>query len=201
MNNEQNRTAFDEWFRDEMKSAARSNLTEFAWATWQAAQQAQPSRKNFDAFINAAKEAGITALLINAQPAPKGWRDRLEEMRGAAHSYEDQPELFYVILDSVHEMLTELEKESVDAQQEQPRCKTCGGNDGDMPCAYPSAGMSGCLRDARLAQPAKPNYCLLIDELISSWLTKGNGPDEVARRLKARAALGAALTVKEQRNG
>lgn len=54
------------------------------------------------------------------QQAPQGWRHRLDEMRGAAHSYEDRPELFYVILDSVHEMLTELENESVDAQQEQP---------------------------------------------------------------------------------
>lgn len=33
------------------------------------------------------------------------------------------------------------------------RCKVCGGNDGDMPCAYPSKGMVGCLRDKRLSEP------------------------------------------------
>jgi hypothetical protein len=34
------------------------------------------------------------------------------------------------------------------------RCKSCGGNDGDMPCAYPGEGKPGCLRDARrAAQP------------------------------------------------
>ncbi len=30
------------------------------------------------------------------------------------------------------------------------RCPTCSGNDGDMPCAYPSEGKAGCPRDARL---------------------------------------------------
>lgn len=28
-------------------------------------------------------------------------------------------------------------------------CPTCRGNDGDMPCAYPSEGMRGCIRDKR----------------------------------------------------
>ena len=31
------------------------------------------------------------------------------------------------------------------------RCSTCKGNDADAPCAYPSEGRDGCLRDARLA--------------------------------------------------
>lgn len=26
-------------------------------------------------------------------------------------------------------------------------CPVCNGNNGDMPCAYPSEGMKGCLRD------------------------------------------------------
>jgi hypothetical protein len=32
-----------------------------------------------------------------------------------------------------------------------PKCPTCGGNDSDAPCAYPSEGKPGCLRDKRLA--------------------------------------------------
>jgi hypothetical protein len=35
----------------------------------------------------------------------------------------------------------------------EPVCPTCRGNDGDMPCAYPSKGMKGCLRDQRLQTP------------------------------------------------
>ena len=34
------------------------------------------------------------------------------------------------------------------------QCPTCRGNDGDAPCAYPSEGKPGCLRDARM-QPAQ----------------------------------------------
>ena len=30
-------------------------------------------------------------------------------------------------------------------------CAYCGGNDGNVPCAYPSVGKLGCLRDIRLA--------------------------------------------------
>lgn len=40
------------------------------------------------------------------------------------------------------------------ALAEQPAlatCKSCNGNDGDAPCAYPSEGKHGCLRDARLS--------------------------------------------------
>lgn len=36
-------------------------------------------------------------------------------------------------------------------QASQPiKCKTCNGNDVDIPCAYPSKGVQGCLRDKRL---------------------------------------------------
>lgn len=31
-----------------------------------------------------------------------------------------------------------------------PKCPVCKGNDGCMPCAYPSEGLAGCLRDQRL---------------------------------------------------
>lgn len=38
----------------------------------------------------------------------------------------------------------------------EPRvCPTCQGNDRDTPCAYPSEGKPGCLRDKRLAQPPR----------------------------------------------
>lgn len=31
------------------------------------------------------------------------------------------------------------------------KCPSCGGNDQDMPCAYPSGRKLGCLRDERIA--------------------------------------------------
>jgi hypothetical protein len=36
-------------------------------------------------------------------------------------------------------------------------CPSCGGNDSGAPCAYPSEGMRGCLRDKRLdvSQPTQ----------------------------------------------
>jgi len=30
------------------------------------------------------------------------------------------------------------------------KCRYCNGNDRDAPCAYPSEGKKGCLRDSRL---------------------------------------------------
>ena len=39
------------------------------------------------------------------------------------------------------------------ALRSQPQCSYCGGNDSDMPCAYPGDKVSGCLRDRRLAAP------------------------------------------------
>lgn len=33
-------------------------------------------------------------------------------------------------------------------------CTYCHGNDRDVPCAYPSEGKPGCLRDARLKEAA-----------------------------------------------
>lgn len=38
------------------------------------------------------------------------------------------------------------------AANAEPVCPTCKGNDGEMPCAYPSNGMTGCLRDKRFAE-------------------------------------------------
>ncbi len=41
----------------------------------------------------------------------------------------------------------------VDGAALKPRyCLSCGGNDANVPCAYPSEGMNGCLRDKRLRQ-------------------------------------------------
>jgi hypothetical protein len=31
-------------------------------------------------------------------------------------------------------------------------CPSCNGNDKDAPCAYPSEGRTGCLRDERVTQ-------------------------------------------------
>jgi hypothetical protein len=32
------------------------------------------------------------------------------------------------------------------------KCRACNGNDRDVPCAYPSEGQAGCLRDVRLGR-------------------------------------------------
>lgn len=48
------------------------------------------------------------------------------------------------------------------ALAEQPAlatCKSCNGNDGDAPCAYPSEGKHGCLRDARLSLAEQDDGC------------------------------------------
>lgn len=34
-----------------------------------------------------------------------------------------------------------------------PKCSVCGGNDKDMPCAFPGGKQPGCLRDARMQKP------------------------------------------------
>lgn len=31
-------------------------------------------------------------------------------------------------------------------------CTACGGNDANVPCAYPGEGQPGCLRDLRLSE-------------------------------------------------
>ena len=49
-------------------------------------------------------------------------------------------------------------------QPELARCKSCNGNDYDMPCAYPSEGKHGCLRDARLTH--QTDHTKLIGELV-----------------------------------
>lgn len=37
------------------------------------------------------------------------------------------------------------------------RCPVCLGNDYDVPCAYPSGGTAGCLRDIRLDEERERN--------------------------------------------
>jgi hypothetical protein len=46
------------------------------------------------------------------------------------------------------------------------KCVSCGGNDADMPCLYPSEGKAGCLRDARLASPVN-------DKLVEAAYSEG----------------------------
>jgi hypothetical protein len=48
-------------------------------------------------------------------------------------------------------------------------CPACGGNDRDMPCAYPSEGRPGCLRDARLTAPAAPERPAESGEAPCYW--------------------------------
>lgn len=43
-------------------------------------------------------------------------------------------------------------------------CPTCGGNDLEMPCAYPGEGKPGCLRDVRL-QSGNPLVKKIINDM------------------------------------
>ena len=65
------------------------------------------------AEVRTAADELLAALASSAQPAqaqvvPEGWRDRLDRMRDARHTYSQYPELFDVIIDSVEEALSEL---------------------------------------------------------------------------------------------
>ncbi|MFA6903342.1 MAG: hypothetical protein WC236_09690 [Gallionellaceae bacterium] len=51
-------------------------------------------------------------------------------------------------VDELRRMTAELRSAPAEAT-----CKSCDGNDGDKPCAYPSEGKHGCLRDARMRTP------------------------------------------------
>lgn len=45
-------------------------------------------------------------------------------------------------------------------QPEPAKCKSCNGNDGDAPCAYPGEHKHGCLRNARISpQPEGVDKC------------------------------------------
>lgn len=45
----------------------------------------------------------------------------------------------------------QLDNELFAPRPDRGTCGYCGGNDGNVPCAYPGEGKPGCLRDARLA--------------------------------------------------
>lgn len=47
----------------------------------------------------------------------------------------------------------EPQQTQVAAKPKTQSCETCGGNDFDMPCAYPSENKQGCLRQKRLNHP------------------------------------------------
>lgn len=51
-------------------------------------------------------------------------------------------------------------------------CKACNGNDGDMPCAYPSEGQEGCLRDQRLKPAAVSADVVEALDRMQQFVTK-----------------------------
>lgn len=64
----------------------------------------------------------------------------------------------------------------IDAPQPEALCPACKGNDADMPCAYPSEGAKGCLRDKRLAAPAQQEQAPqpMTDEKILDLAMRSN---------------------------
>lgn len=73
---------------------------------------------------------------------------------------------------------------------QQPICPYCGGNDKDAPCAHPSEGKPGCLRDARLSQSQARDASGLVEAL--RFYAKGGGMRFLEDGgLKAREAIAA----------
>ena len=57
--------------------------------------------------------------------------------------------------------------EHIKQQPEEARCKSCNGNDGDMPCAYPGENKHGCLRNARMAIKQQGEPVAYFDPLVT----------------------------------
>lgn len=59
---------------------------------------------------------------------------------------------------------------SVPRKPAEAACKSCGGNDGSRPCAYPGEGKHGCLRDLRRsAAPAEQRTEPTVDQSLADW--------------------------------
>lgn len=76
-------------------------------------------------------------------------------------------------------------------------CPVCNGNDGDMPCAYPTERPVGCLRAARLS--AAPSVPKEVEAAMDAWYgavyNESNLPTTTnrLRATDARSALVAAI--------
>ena len=69
-------------------------------------------------------------------------------------------------------------------QPEPIRCPTCNGNDKDAPCAYPSEGKEGCLRDKRLRhQPEVTEYLNLLKQVRKELLSINSSDTELLVRI------------------
>ncbi|MDE1138145.1 MAG: Lar family restriction alleviation protein [Paraburkholderia tropica] len=53
------------------------------------------------------------------------------------------------------------------APSEAVKCPACGGNDANMPCAFPQGGQPGCPRDVRLGRAAAPKIVAHPGERVS----------------------------------
>lgn len=60
-------------------------------------------------------------------------------------------------------------------------CAACGGNDRSAPCAYPSGGKAGCLRDKRL------RYLALVARSGGNYEKAAEYYDAIGDDVRARA--------------
>lgn len=64
---------------------------------------------------------------------------------------EDRDRLHGLMHDTAEEVLARVSIATPSSANGAVTCPACQGNDADMPCAYPSGRMKGCVRDVRLS--------------------------------------------------
>lgn len=97
------------------------------------------------------KEFGHKAQeVISATSSSDAWlkEQKAKVLEEAACAFESNGADAMFAVDELRRMTAELRSAPAEAT-----CKSCDGNDGDKPCAYPSEGKHGCLRDARMRTP------------------------------------------------
>jgi hypothetical protein len=78
-------------------------------------------------------------------------------------------------------------KQALAAKEPSGDCPACNGNDADMPCAYPSEGKHGCLRDKRLAAK-EPIRCADCDECARHAYSDATTPGFFSPKCKTHSA-------------
>ena len=150
--NTTNRTEFEAWFRAGLGDPAwlkRSGEkyadmeTEHMWQAWQAAR-AQPehvSLSDAQIFEIANRHDRIKSFIEIGQVQRCIFMDCVDEILAAQAEAQDVP---FIV---------------------------CGGNDANAPCAYPSGGQSGCVRDARIAAQAD-HYEDVLDMVVQPVISE-----------------------------
>lgn len=85
--------------------------------------------------------------VVGLEAAARFWQDKCGNECEARNAI--QAKLDTLMLEFCPQEVTAEQRDKWE-QSQKPICPACNGNDHDMPCAYPSEGKMGCLRDKRL---------------------------------------------------